>query len=107
VLVGSGTRPLRGDALVLVAAETQEIAEQAAALVEAEFDPQTVIKTAVQSYQPDAPNYTNPATCLTYKVRKGDMDVGFAKAEVILEHTFHTQITDHAFLEPDAASPCR
>ena len=26
------------------------------------------------------------------KVRKGDMDAGFAEADVILEHTFHTPI---------------
>jgi CO/xanthine dehydrogenase Mo-binding subunit len=34
-------------------------------------------------------------------VRKGDMAEGFSQAEVILEHTFHTAITDHAFLEPE------
>jgi xanthine dehydrogenase molybdenum-binding subunit len=37
------------------------------------------------------------------KVRKGDMDAGFAQADVILEHTFHTAITDHAFLEPECS----
>ncbi len=105
VLVGIGERVRYvGDALAIVAAETQEIAEQAAALIEAEFDPQTVIKTAVQSYQPDAPRLHESGNLLKHiKVRKGDMDEGFAKAEVILEHTFYTQITDHAFLEPECS----
>ena len=105
VLVGIGERVRYvGDALAIVAAETQEIAEQAAALIEAEFDPQTVIKTAVQSYQPEAPKLHESGNLLKHiKVRKGNMDEGFAKAEVILEHTFHTQITDHAFLEPECS----
>ncbi len=37
------------------------------------------------------------------KVRKGDMEKGFAESDVILEHTFHTPITDHAFLEPECS----
>jgi CO/xanthine dehydrogenase Mo-binding subunit len=31
------------------------------------------------------------------------MDEGFAKADLVLEHTFHTAITDHAFLEPECS----
>jgi len=105
VLVGIGERVRYvGDALAIVAAETQESAEQAAALVEAEFDHQTVIKTAVQSYQPDAPTLHESGNLLKHiKVRKGNMEAGFAESEVILEHTFHTQITDHAFLEPECS----
>ncbi len=105
VLVGVGERVRYvGDALALVAAETQEIAEQAAALVEAEFESQTVVRDAVQSYQPDAPQLHESGNLLKHiKVRKGDMQAGFAKADVILEHTFHTAITDHAFLEPECS----
>jgi len=105
VMVGIGER-IRyvGDALAIVAAETQEIAEQAVALIEAEFEPQTVIKDAVQSYQPDAPKLHESGNLLKHiKVRKGNMAEGFAKAEVVLEHTFHTAITDHAFLEPECS----
>lgn len=104
-MVGIGERVRYvGDSVALVAAETQEIAEQAAALIEAEFEPQTVIKNAVQSYQPDAPKLHESGNLLKHiKVRKGDMDAGFADSDVILEHTFHTQITDHAFLEPECS----
>jgi xanthine dehydrogenase molybdenum-binding subunit len=31
------------------------------------------------------------------------MDKGFAEADVVLEHTFHTAPTDHAFLEPECS----
>ncbi|MGD8403096.1 MAG: molybdopterin-dependent oxidoreductase [Anaerolineales bacterium] len=105
VMVGIGERVRYvGDALAIVAAETQEIAEQAVALIEAEFEPQTVIKDAVQSYQPDAPKLHESGNLLKHiKVRKGNMDEGFAKADVVMEHTFHTAITDHAFLEPECS----
>ncbi len=105
VMVGVGERVRYvGDTLAIVAAESQEIAEQAVALIEAEFEPQTVIKDAVQSYQPDAPQLHESGNLLKHiKVRKGNMDEGFAKADVVLEHTFHTAITDHAFLEPECS----
>jgi selenium-dependent xanthine dehydrogenase len=105
VMVGIGERVRYvGDTLAIVAAETQEIAEQAVASIEAEFEPQTVIKDAVQSYQPDAPKLHESGNLLKHiKVRKGNMDEGFAKADVIMEHTFHTAITDHAFLEPECS----
>jgi len=105
VLVGIGERVRYvGDALAIVAAETQEIAEQAVALIEAEFEPQIVISNAVQSYQPDAPKLHESGNLLKHiKVRKGNMDEGFAKADIVLEHTFHTAITDHAFLEPECS----
>jgi xanthine dehydrogenase molybdenum-binding subunit len=105
VMVGIGER-IRyvGDALAIVAAESQEIAEQAVALIEAEFEPQTVVKDAVQAYQPDPPKLHESGNLLKHiKVRKGNMDEGFAKADVVMEHTFHTAITDHAFLEPECS----
>ena len=37
------------------------------------------------------------------KVRKGEVEVGFSEADFILEHTFFTQTTDHAFLEPECS----
>ena len=104
-MVGIGERVRYvGDALAIVAAETQEIAEQAVALIEADFEPQTVITNAVQSYQPDAPKLHESGNLLMHiKVRKGDMEAGFADSEIILEDTFHTAITDHAFLEPECS----
>ncbi|HLO31602.1 MAG TPA: molybdopterin cofactor-binding domain-containing protein [Anaerolineales bacterium] len=105
VLVGLGERVRYvGDALALVAAETQEIAEQASALIEAEFDLQPVITNPVQARQEGVPQIHEKGNLLKHiKVRKGDMEKGFAEADVILEHTFHTPTTDHAFLEPECS----
>ncbi|MGE5250729.1 MAG: molybdopterin-dependent oxidoreductase [Bacteroidota bacterium] len=105
VMVGVGER-IRyvGDAIAIVAAESQEIADQAAALIEAGFELQPVITNAVQAKQEDAPQIHAHGNLLKHiKVRKGDMGAGFADADVILEHTFHTPITDHAFMEPECS----
>ncbi|MBI5294127.1 MAG: molybdopterin-dependent oxidoreductase [Chloroflexi bacterium] len=105
VMVGIGERVRYvGDALAIVAAETQDIAEQAIALIEAEFDLQPVITNPVQARQEGVPQIHAKGNLLKHiKVRKGDMDAGFAAADVILEHTFHTPTTDHAFMEPECS----
>jgi selenium-dependent xanthine dehydrogenase len=105
VMVGIGERVRYvGDTVAIVAAETQEIAEQSAALIEAEFDLQPVITNPVQARQEDVPQLHEKGNLLKHiKVRKGDMEQGFAGSDVILEHTFHTAITDHAFLEPECS----
>lgn len=105
VLIGLGERVRYvGDAIAIVAAETQEIAEQASALIEAEFDLQPVITNPVQARQEGVPQIHEKGNLLKHiKIRKGDIDKGFAESDVILEHTFHTPTTDHAFIEPECS----
>jgi xanthine dehydrogenase molybdenum-binding subunit len=105
VMVGVGERVRYvGDALAIIAAETQEIAEQASALIEAEFDLQPFITNPVKARQEGVPQIHQKGNLLKHiKVRKGDMEKGFAEADVILEHTFHTPTTDHAFIEPECS----
>ena len=105
VMVGIGERARYvGDTIAIVAAQSQEIAEQAIGLIEAEFDLQPVITNPVMARQADVPQIHEKGNLLKHiKVRKGDMEKGFAAADVILEQTFHTQTTDHAFLEPECS----
>ncbi len=105
IMVGIGERARYvGDAVAIVAAETQDIAEQAVKLIEVEFEPQPVIANAVQARQEGQPQLHEKGNLLKHiKVRKGDVEKGFAEADVILEHTFHTAPTDHAFLEPECS----
>ncbi len=105
VMVGEGERVRYvGDALAIVAAETQQIAEQAAGLIEAEFEHQPVISDPVQARREDAPQLHATGNLLKHiKVRKGDMEKGFAESDVILEHTFNTPITEHAFIETECS----
>jgi xanthine dehydrogenase molybdenum-binding subunit len=105
VMVGIGERVRYvGDALALVAAESQEIADRAAALIDADLEPQPVITDPVQARSDDVPQIHPTGNLLKHiKVRKGDMQRGFADSEVIIEHTFHTPIMEHAFLEPECS----
>ncbi len=105
VLVGVGERVRYvGDAVALVAAQSQAIAEQAAGLIEADFDLQPVISDPVQARGAGVPDLHPNGNLLKHiKVRKGNMDQGFAEADLVLEHTFHTAITEHAFLEPECS----
>ncbi len=105
VMVGVGER-IRyvGDALAIVAAETQEIADRAVELIECGFDPQPVISDPVQARRDDVPQIHRQGNLLKHiKVRKGDMGQGFAESDVVLEHTFRTPTTEHAFLEPECS----
>ncbi|NUQ84858.1 MAG: molybdopterin-dependent oxidoreductase [Anaerolineales bacterium] len=105
VMVGVGERVRYvGDAIAVIAAETLEIAEQASALIEAEFDLQPVITNPVQARSEGVPQIHEKGNLLKHiKVRKGDMEKGFAESDVILEHTFHTPMYDHAFIEPECS----
>ncbi len=104
-IVGVGERVRYvGDAIAIVAAETLEIAEQAERLIEAEFESQPVISNPVQARQEGVPQIHEKGNLLKHiKVRKGDMERGFAESDVILERTFHTPTYEHAFMEPECS----
>ena len=104
-MIGIGERVRYiGDAVAIVAAETHEIAVQALDLIEAEYELLDPITGPVQARQADAPDLHENGNLLKHiKVRKGEMEAGFAAADVVLEHTYHTATTDHAFLEPECA----
>ncbi len=105
VMIGVGERVRYvGDAIAIIAAETREIATQALDLIVAEYDLLEVVADPVRARQPDAPQLHPNGNLLKHiKVRKGDVTHGFEDAEIILEHTFHTAITDHAFMEPECS----
>jgi xanthine dehydrogenase molybdenum-binding subunit len=93
-----------GDTLAIIAAVSQEIADQAAKLIDADFEPLPVITNPVQALEEGQPNIHQGGNLLKHiKVRKGDVDRGFNESDVVLEETFFTQTTDHAFMEPECS----
>ena len=105
VLVGVGEKVRTvGDAVALVAAETREIATQALDLIEADYEPLPVVSDPVLARRPEAPRIHDQGNLLKHiKVRKGDVELGLREAEIVLDRTFHTPITEHAFLEPECS----
>ncbi len=93
-----------GDAVAIVAADELDTAKEALKLIEVEYEPLPVVDSAEYAHQPDAPKVHETGNLLKHiKVAKGDMDEGFAQADVIIERTYHTASTEHAFLEPECA----
>ena len=96
-----------GDAVAIVAADTEEIAAQAMALIEVDYEPLTVVGDPVFAHSPEAPvlhpNHPTGNLLKHIKVRHGDIEQGFAEADVIVEHEYRTPTTEHAFLEPECA----
>ena len=93
-----------GDAVAIVAAETREIAEQALRLIEVEYEPLPVVDDPVQALLSDAPRVHEAGNLLKHiHVENGDMERGFAEADVIVEGEYQTAATEHAFLEPECA----
>jgi xanthine dehydrogenase molybdenum-binding subunit len=96
-----------GDAVAVVAADTAEISAQALELIKVEYEALPVVGNPVYARQPDAPilHEDRPDGNLLkhIKVRKGDLEAGFAEADVIVERTYRTPTTEHAFLEPECS----
>jgi selenium-dependent xanthine dehydrogenase len=96
-----------GDAIAIVAADTQDIAEAALDLIAVEYEPLPVVGDPVYARTPEAPHVhegREGGNMLKHiKVRHGDLEAGFAQADVIIERTFHTPTIEHAFLEPECS----
>ncbi|RLT34281.1 MAG: aldehyde oxidoreductase, partial [Chloroflexi bacterium] len=104
-----GKYPARyvGDPIALVVAETEALARQALTLIEVEYAVLPAVTDPVAARQPDAPvlHPDRPTGNLLkhIKVRSGDVAQGFAEAAVIVERTYRTPMTEHAFMEPECS----
>jgi CO/xanthine dehydrogenase Mo-binding subunit len=111
-----------GDPVAVVLARDPHIAEEAADLVEVEYEQLEPVFDEVEATKPGAPlvhETLKPAgtfTDLKYlegrsgtnvaldaRVRHGDIDAGFAQADRIFENTYRTQQAMHTPLEPIVA----
>ena len=91
-----------GEPLALIAAETSVLAERAADLIEVDLEPLPGVYDPEDALKPGAPLVQGADNVVsTYKVRKGDLEAGFAAADHVIENTFRTQFIEHAFLEPE------
>lgn len=93
-----------GDCVALVAAESKAIATQALDLIRVDYQPLPGVYTAQEALGENSPPIHQGGNLLTHlKIRKGDVEMGFEEAEIILEETFHTQRQEHVYLEPIGA----
>jgi len=93
-----------GDAVALVAAESEEQAEAAIERIVVDYEPLPGVFTIEDALAPDAPLVNDGDDNLFQHttVRKGDIVEGFKQADVIVEQTYRTQSMDHVPMEPEA-----
>lgn len=93
----------KGEPVAIVAAERPEIAEQALAVIEVDYELQPAVTDPIAALQPGAPLVAGTDNIIQrHCVVKGDVEAGFAEADHIVERTYRTQHVDHAYLEPEA-----
>ena len=91
-----------GDAIALVAAETEQAAEAALKLIKVSLQELPAVFDPIEAMKPDAPLVHSNNILTVRKIRKGDVEAAFANADVILENRYQTQSVEHAYIEPEA-----
>ena len=93
-----------GDAVALVAAETEEIAEAGLELIEVDYEPLPVVTSAEAALAKDAPLIHEEGNVLKHLTfHRGDVEAAFAQADIVIENEYRTPAGDHSFLEPEAS----
>ncbi len=104
-----------GDPVAAVAAVSEEIAEQAVELIEVEYEPLPGLFNPEEAARPEAPlihpnlgDYgcapfilPKPGTNISnhFRLRKGDVEEGFAQSDVIVEGTYRVPHIQHVPME--------
>lgn len=93
----------RGDAVALVAAETEGAAEEALSAIHVEYEVLPEVMDPEEALYPDAPK-VHPEGNLSMErwIRKGDFENALKGADIVIEGTYTTAFNEHAYLEPEA-----
>lgn len=119
-----------GEPLVAVAAEGRDVAKEAVALIEVEYEELAAVFDPFEAMKPEAPllhpqlaEYrwggqkrgsnaadadghfhvleTRGRNVVSYELEsKGDVEQGFREADLVLEHTYRTSIIHQSYIEP-------
>ena len=104
------------DHVAFVVAESQAEAEAAAKMITVDYEPLPVVTDPFAALAPEAPIlHPHSFSSFPYGTRdrssnvlhsiqlhNGDVDAGFAEADVIVESTYRTHAQEHAYLQPEA-----
>ncbi len=120
-ILADGKVRFAGEPVAVVLAQDRHVAEEALALIEAEYEDLPAVYDEVEAATSQAivhdvlkPAGTFPDLkhldgkrgtniALDFRLRRGDADAAFATADHIFEHTFRTQQVMHTPLEPFVA----
>jgi len=91
-----------GESVVLVIAETPDIARRAAAAVSVSVEPTDPILSIDDALASDARKiHERGNVTFSKRLIKGEVEPAFEKADVVVEGTYETSFQEHAYLEPE------
>ncbi len=95
----------KGEALAGVVAVSEKIAEEALTRIKVELEVLPhAIEVAAAAHPDAAPLYDHsPRVSEPEEVSCGDIEAGFAKADVIVQNDYTIPVREHAAMEPEAA----
>jgi len=112
VLCGPSSKPYAdvvrfvGDQVAAIVAESEIQAAAAMKLIEVDYEDLPVLSDPITAMASDAPllhpDRGDSNVCVHYRIRKGDVENSFDKADVIVTGEYHTPVQDHAYLQPEA-----
>ncbi len=95
-----------GDVLAIVVADDRKTAKAVAKLVTVVADDLPVLTDPEAAMQADAtlihPDHGSNIIN-HHKIRRGDVEKGFAESDLIIEQEFRTHHAEHAYMEPESA----
>ena len=95
----------KGDAIALVAAESEKTAEEAINAIKVVYEDLPAVFDPEEALKEGAPKIHEKGNILfTRIIKKGDVEKGFEKCQVVVEKTYRTSCLEHAYLEPDAGA---
>jgi CO/xanthine dehydrogenase Mo-binding subunit len=105
-ILASGKVLYRGHAVAAVAAASLHAAEEAAGLIDVEYEPLPCVLTAPEAMRDTAPQLHEGKSNLASQFRHvlGDAGAGFAAADVIVEREFNTATVHQGYIEPHNAT---
>ncbi|MEM3810987.1 MAG: molybdopterin cofactor-binding domain-containing protein, partial [Conexivisphaerales archaeon] len=91
-----------GEPVALVAADTEELAREAASLVKIEYDPLPVIRSIDESIASEAIALHDNGNIARHTIiKKGDTERAKREAYMTLDRIYRTPFQKHMFLEPE------
>ncbi|HEV2242324.1 MAG TPA: xanthine dehydrogenase family protein molybdopterin-binding subunit [Streptosporangiaceae bacterium] len=92
-----------GEPVAVVAAVTQQVADEAAELVAVTCEELPGLFDMEAALEPGAPLVHDEGNVLvSWHIGRGHVDAALAAADVVVEGTYRTQHVEHAYLEPEA-----
>ena len=92
-----------GEPVALVAAVTQQVADEAAELVAVDYEALPGVFDVESALADGAPTVHDTGNVLvTWQIRTGDVEAGLAEADTVVEGEYRSQHVEHAYLEPEA-----